>query len=337
MKEIGSEFWDIPIAEKENSLFGDLVQWYVSGRSALSAIIRDIQGCKTVSMPSWCCDSMIKPFIDAGIEVRFYPVYWDDRLIRELSFDSDILFIMDYFGYSGDATDISGYHGVVIRDITHSLFSDFPKDADYYFGSLRKWCGAWTGGFAWTKDGQKLPEGCCCDDHYTVLRKKAMRLKEAYITGPFVYDGNEGKEYLNVFSEAEDLLEDLDIMAANERDIKLASVMDAEFIRRRRKSNGRILREAFPDLIMFSEEADEECPMFIPILVPGHKRDELRRSLIADNIFCPIHWPVSQYHVLDEKTRAIYENELSLVCDQRYNEDDMNRIADAIRLFLKEN
>ena len=77
--------------------------------------------------------------------------------------------------------------------------------------------------------------------------------------------------------------------------------------------------------------------MFIPILVPGHKRDELRRSLIADNIFCPIHWPVSQYHVLDEKTRAIYENELSLVCDQRYNEDDMNRIADAIRLFLKEN
>ena len=32
-------------------------------------------------------------------------------------------------------------------------------DADYYFGSLRKWAGFWTGGFAFAKEGRKLSQG----------------------------------------------------------------------------------------------------------------------------------------------------------------------------------
>ncbi|MBR7164259.1 MAG: hypothetical protein IKD21_04755 [Clostridia bacterium] len=38
-KEIGSEFWSVPVAG-DNGLFADAV-WFVSGRSALYAIIRE--------------------------------------------------------------------------------------------------------------------------------------------------------------------------------------------------------------------------------------------------------------------------------------------------------
>ena len=75
--------------------------------------------------------------------------------------------------------------------------------------------------------------------------------------------------------------------------------------------------------------------MFVPILVPDGKRDGLKRYLIKKGIYCPIHWPVGKYHRLDERTEYIYKNELSLVCDQRYTEEDMERIVKAIQLFME--
>ena len=100
MREIGSEVWDVPIIQAQNTLFPESIQWFLSGRSALKAIINEIKDCHTVSMPSWCCDSMVKPFLDAGMVVRFYPVYWRDGLIQEIKCDCDVLFLMDYFGYT---------------------------------------------------------------------------------------------------------------------------------------------------------------------------------------------------------------------------------------------
>ena len=65
-KEIGSEFYDIPILDRDNLIFNDETKWFVSGRAALDFVIKDIKSkreVKTVSLPSWCCDSMISPLI----------------------------------------------------------------------------------------------------------------------------------------------------------------------------------------------------------------------------------------------------------------------------------
>ena len=193
-REIGSEFWDVPETEKQNGLFPESTQWYLSGRSALQAIIAELGESRSVSLPSWCCDSMIKPFLDAGLDVHFYPVYWQEGLIQEINLDSDVLFLMDYFGYTGRQIDLSGYKGIVIRDVTHSLFSTTYDDGDYFFGSLRKWCGVWTGGYAWTKDGHRLNVGTADESQYTALRKKAMRQKAEYIC-----EEREDKGFLIIF------------------------------------------------------------------------------------------------------------------------------------------
>ena len=80
-QEIGSEFWDIPLSTSENSVFGDDTAWFLSGRSALEAIIADIKKQRNVRrawLPSWCCDSMILPFVKNEINVQFYPtIIWD--------------------------------------------------------------------------------------------------------------------------------------------------------------------------------------------------------------------------------------------------------------------
>ncbi len=331
-KEIGSEFWDIPTIDFENNLFPESAQWFLSGRSALQAIIKELKDCHTVAMPSWCCDSMVKPFVDAGMEVDFYPVYFHKGLLQEISLASDVLFLMDYFGYTGKKPDLGNYKGIVIRDVTHSLFSKSYIDADYYFGSLRKWCGVWTGGFAWTKDGHKLLEEKGDDYGYVHLREKAMRLKDRYIHGWDV----PGKEYLRIFDEAEDVLERVGIALAADRDINCAKKLDAALIKMRRRANAEVLRMAFPDWLIFSQYSPEDTPMFVPILVPDGKRDELRRYLIKHEMYCPVHWPVSMYHKLDKRAEIIYKNELSLVCDQRYSEEDMHRMVETIKEFWKE-
>ncbi len=341
VREIGGEFWDVPVVQKNNDLFPESTQWFLSGRSALTAIIRDIKRKKrghSVAMPSWCCDSVIIPFLREGLEVHFYPVYWNSNLIQEITMDSDVLFLMDYFGYSSPVPDISGYSGSIVRDATHSIFSATYDDADYYFGSLRKWCGVWTGGYAWSRDGHVFTMEEADDHGYTILRERAMRLKNGCMNG-FIDNeefGISDKGYLKIYREAEECLETIGIAPAADRDIWLAERLDVEMIKARRRDNARILRSAFSNLLIFPEMNCTDCPMFVPILVPDGKRDALHRYLIQHEIYCPIHWPVSEHHKLGGRESFLYQNELSLVCDQRYTDADMYRMIDTIERFWEE-
>lgn len=331
MKEIGSEFWDVPIQDEKNSLFPETTQWYLSGRSALQAIIKELQNCHTVAMPSWCCESMIKPFLNAGIKVLFYPVYWKEGLIQEINTNSDILFLMDYFGHTTNQQDLNCYNGIIIRDITHSILSTIHKDADYYFGSLRKWCGVWTGGYAWATDCHRLPIVETGDNGYTELRKQAMKLKNSYINELGVID----KKYLKLYENAENILEKINIVPADDRDVTIAKKLDINLIKQRRRQNAMVLRSAFKEWLLFPELKNDDCPMFVPVLIPDGRRDELRKYLMLHQIYCPIHWPGSTFHILNENTEYLFNNELSLVCDQRYTEEDMTKIIEIIESYWK--
>lgn len=331
IREIGSEFWQVETCIKSNSLFPESISWYLSGRSALRAIITQIkekEEVHTVALPSWCCDSMITPFLEEGITVSFYPVFFQNgALVQDIDIakHADILFVMDYFGYARNAT--FDFHGTVIRDQTHSILTKEYKDADYYFGSLRKWSGFLTGGFAW---GTLQKSTTTVNSYYISLRKEAMRQKALYIS-----QKSAEKNYLSIFSEAENCLEMREIGEADKDDIERAKYFDVDFVKTRRRQNAALLLDAFSDIAVFPHLNPNDCPLFVPILVPGGQRDALRRHLIAHEIYCPIHWPVSPYHKLNDTTAALYSNELSLICDQRYGEEDMNRIISAIKKFKR--
>ena len=274
--EIGSEFWNVPVSE-ENNFFPAETKWFASGRSALYAIIKE-NDFKTVLLPDFCCDSMIKPFVENGIAVEFYPAFSSLENV-----DADAALIMDYFGYSGHSGR-GKFKGIVIRDLTHSIFSAKYDDADYYFGSLRKWAGFYTGGFAMGLKKPVIYEEEL--DSYVSLRQNAMNAKALYIS-----EQADSKDYLQMFSEAEDMLEEISVSPAC------------------------------------------DCPLFVPVLVGN--RDALRKRLIEQEIYCPVHWPVSRYHQLSKETETFYNRELSLVCDQRYTEQDMLRMVDVIKEFLR--
>lgn len=335
--EIGSEFWDVPVAETDNQLFPENTRWYISGTGALEHIIRDIRkqtALKTVGVPSWCCSCMIHPFLDAGARVIFYPVYVDaqKRLVCDYSnvSDCDATLVLSYFGYQQLHT-LGEPGGVKIRDLTHSLFSDTYGDADYYFGSLRKWAGFWTGGYAWkTTQWVEVGNMCPADAQYLQRRADAMQQKIAYLQGR-----TERKDYLAEFETAEEFLDVCGIMGSCERDIRLARTLDVQQIVRRRRENAQLLLTELKKFALFPELGDKDCPLFVPILLPDPSvRDGLRRHLIQKEIYCPIHWPISEMHQLTEQERYLYQHGLSIVCDQRYDAGDMMRILDAIREYM---
>ena len=334
--ELGSEFWDIPLASQENGIFPPHTAWYLSGRVALRAVISELcakREVRTAALPSWCCHTMIAPFSDAGIQVFFYPVFVADGMLRQERGSCpscDVTLMMDYFGYPRAPFTPDG--GAVIYDATHGIFSGVPAGVDYVFGSLRKWAGFPTGGFAFSCAGAPLPSAPEMDraEAYILLRRTAMREKQAYLCG----ETNE-KRHLAAFSSAEEML-DLPLSgSADPADIFAARYLDVPFLRQRRRENAAVLLEHVREWAVFPELSAEDCPLFVPIHVPTDRRDALRRYLIDQEIYCPVHWPVSELHRLDARTRDIYDTELSLICDQRYGLPEMHRIGQTVRAFLE--
>lgn len=329
VKEIGSEFWDIPLTEKKNNLFPKSTQWFLSGRIALNYILLDIKKHSLVNnvwVPSWCCDSMIKPFYDNGFNVEFYPVYFDGyRLVQEFPENAEIILVLDYFGFCSD-NDFTEYEGIVIRDLTHTIFCKKYNDADYYFGSLRKWCGIWTGGFAWGKSLIGLNSNVpIINNKYIELRKESMEKKKKYING----DVKE-KDFLNSFSQAEEILDNLsDIEYGCDRDIQLIDYIDADLIRKKRRKNAETLLDEIGEIAIFNNLNKNDSPLFVPIFVAN--REILRKELIKNRIYCPVHWPISNLHRLNGKETGLYEKELSLICDQRYSVQDMKKISEIVK------
>lgn len=355
MKEIGSEFWNVPVTnDAVASIIPERAQWYLSGRVALTSIIQDIKKrhpeIHTVSLPSYCCDSMIAPFLANQLVVSFYDVTFSESGIAvdwTSAYCSDVILIMeDYFGYSSSKAPekLEGYHGFVIRDLTHSMMGKRKYgSADYYFGSLRKWCGFITGGFAFSASSDVLPNNNQERGQKVIrLRKQAMQQKLEYLQGR-----RSNKDYLKLFNTAEEELESIgiskNVIVADQTDVDLVKHLDVNVIRTRRRTNAEFLLEGLSnelaiDVIypIFTTLSKDDVPLFIPVLIKNQPlRDSLRKYLTAHDIYCPIHWPVTSYHILTPKTQNIYNRELSIVCDQRYDLLDMRRIINTIRDFFE--
>lgn len=334
-KEIGSEFWSVPVCKTKNNIFCNNVKWFISGTSALEYILENIKKSKkifTVAIPSWCCNCMIIPFLKNGLKVIFYPVYINEEkdLICDYSKiqNCDISLVISYFGYTTQK-NIGSPTGIIIRDTTHSIFSKQYNDADYYFGSLRKWAGFWTGGYAYTKNEWETKVFIkSLDNKYINLRQKAMEDKIKYLSGI-----ENSKKYLDLFNKAEEYLDLCNIVSGCLRDRELAEKMDIQFIKNQRRKNANVILNKLRDIAIFSELKSEDCPLFVPIILPKEKRELLKKYLIEHEVYCPVHWKETELHNLNPETRKLYEEELSIICDQRYNEEDMEKIVKLIEEF----
>lgn len=353
--EIGSEFW-----KYNKKYISENEELFLSGRTALDAIIKDILSeyrIESALLPSYCCHTMIEPFIRNQIPVRFYDVFLDStgHICSEIpeSRSYEIFYDIKYFGNNSiqrigvSESEITELWDVVIEDTTHSCFSNNHSfTANYEYASFRKWMALDGIAIAKKKKGSfsaKLSEWMT-NREYCEIRNQAFRMKDSYISD--MKRTNADKvEFLNLFNKAEQKLSESyvglkpDVNTVIQFFFELQGIDQIRAVRRR---NAQILTEGIKDIKEISVLTDTDnsllCPFFVSIAVDPAIRDFFKKYLISHEIYCPVHWPLSKQHKgISERAREIYARELSLVCDQRYGKEDMERELEKIKRFFLEN
>ena len=343
-KELGSEFW-------LNNVKTDNRIYVLSGRTAIDLIIQEMGACgkspSSVYMPAYCCDSMILPFWDRGIEILFYDVdYQNGKLEYNIDANQkiDILYVNNYFGYDNTLSKDIIYHfkehgATILYDRTHSLFREdceYQDLADYTFASIRKWMGVPCGAFL-SKAGKELHLAPLRDFPYIKDKIDAMIHKAAYMQGD---SSIAKKRFMDLYgSFGHHLAEDYKNYKIDELSMILWHNSDLLALKNNRNTNATYLQVSLKEIPqiknMFALTYDD-CALFVPVLFESKEiRDSVRQCLTNESIYCPVHWPKPSIIPSDMKVNDIYDRELSLICDQRYNIDDMQHIVEILKKYFK--
>lgn len=334
MREIGSEFW----LEREAVATSHREGCYVlSGRTAIDLIIQDIakrRAMRSVFMPAWGCDSMIAPFSHRNIDVKFYDVRLGGQIkcYTDNTDSTDIFYVTNYFGYENtlDIEIVRRFKvkgAIILYDRTHSFLMDndpYLELADYSFASIRKWMGVIGGAMV---NGVKDYQLKSCP--YLECKEQAMRMKKTFIDGDTSIDK---QAFLNLYGEfGHHLAEDYQNYEMDDLSYALYKSEDFAAMRHKRRENAKYLHEHLEGVRFIGELTDNAVPLFVPVFFDTtEQRNAIRKKLIEAQIYCPIHWPKPAMISADFEVNKIYDTELSLICDQRYNLDDMARMVEVI-------
>ena len=106
--------------------------------------------------------------------------------------------------------------------------------------------------------------------------------------------------------------------------------VDIAYVREKRRANAAVIYRYLnvqEKVVPLFQEAEMDCPLFVPIICADYaQREMLRKKLIAQKVYCPVHWPRPN----DDCKSNLYDLELSLICDQRYDTADMERMMNIV-------
>jgi hypothetical protein len=302
-----------------------------SGRDAIRLIIKNNPKLKKVYLPIFLCDSIITPFLEAKIEIHFYKVNTDFSLHLDNKISDSFVLFINYFGlnnqYQNLIFNLQKSRNIVIEDLTQSLFN-FPRfnlvsQANYYFASLRKWFGLFSG--ALVGPAQSL----LIDSKYSKFSEESIALKKLADSKKQLYIFGYGeKDYLTIYKDFEELFDkSKEIHLIDDFSRSILEKIDINKIIQIRQQNFLTLNKKFRLYNSSNQKAT-----FYPFLTKTREqRNYLRDFLIKSSIFCPVHWRIPK-NLPDSFNLDVYDRYLSIPIDHRYNDKDMNFIIDKVNL-----
>lgn len=355
--EIGSNFWlspddmvgkgKMPTPDVFNCTGSDHV-WLSTCRSAIELVIRTIEERnpnvkKVACLPSFTCHTVFEPFMKASYKIITLPLNEDlssnaqDILKTVEESGAGIVLLHRYFGFD-TLPDIDSVlpalhekKVIVIEDCTQSMYSSFSRvEADYFVGSIRKWCGVPDGGFAVCKEGKfsNIPE------EYDVSLEEAKRVASEMKYKYLFHNVGVKDDFLAQYQEAEKILDNQSkIYIISPLSEKVQTTLDIRnMVMIRRENYKKLLKNI--DMTKgvvpaFSIIDDGIVPLYLPILCKNRRK--IQKKLVENAIYAPVVWPKVAYcPQVCENADYIYEHILCIPIDQRYRIDDMGRILDVL-------
>lgn len=316
--------------------------WTSSGRAALALILNHLKsiGVKHVHLPAYLCESILLVIKALGFEYSFYPVERDLRASPDPPSGAAVLLI-HYFGWLNPATFMlraeAGRSFHLIEDASQALLSDWdapPTLKRLVLISPRKFGPAPLGGWCNVLSETEKPS---VEIESLVWRSLVGRLaRAAYLAERHAsIDLAIENFYLAAFRAVEMYLDRYPTSAAVPKiALKTIAGLDWEYVARQRRANWLTLNELLPKHIspLMGKLPANVVPLGYVVCLPN--RDDVRRQLASQRIFCPIHWAlpneVNRRRFLN--ATALSNSCLTLPIDQRYGPDDMVRIAKALKM-----
>lgn len=348
---------------------------FMSGRCAILYALRDLEATHKLDsgkvsfkayLPAYTCETVLNAFLKDGVDVRFYRVdealrpHWDSAVLNS----SDVLLLSGYYGYKTyetgylDEKSIDDFEAFLAKlkangltlffDLTHTAFDrrPLPKLWDYAAGSLRKWMGVYSGGFALKNSSAFAPDipTLPADEKHIALRRKALELAGQSFNANTLEEQTALREQsTSVFWEGELYLRRIfDVFRSDADSLNILRHTDFDAIRERRRGNYKHLVARLKDglgerkgnWMPFSLElTDEICPSHFTLFCED--REALVTYLSKQKIGSSVYWPILEPLTgeLRRQTAAITDRVLSVSCDQRYGTEDMDRLADALLAY----
>lgn len=290
-----------------------------TARNALALLCR-ARHVRKLWLPYFLCDSVMDMCQREGIQHGFYSINEDlTPCFPSRLGEGEYLYIVNYYGQLSDEAlrRYQNEYGRVIVDNVQAFFSK-PVDGIDTIYSCRKFFGV--------PDGAYLAApGVSCQALEIDLSKDRM----VHLLGRC--DESNASAYHVAFKENDASFRTLPPRRMSRLTHALLSMIDYDAARTRREENWRVLDKMLGD-------GNKLCPVCPngPYMYPFYCADgiNVRKRLAEQKIYVPTLWP----NVLALNNRQLEmdyaANILPLPIDQRYDAQDMQRVAEGVRRIL---
>lgn len=322
--------------------------FFQSGRNVIEELLRQLktQIGGVVLLPDFLCTTVSDAVARAGVEIRLYKISKDfspdiGEIESQIRSGVRAVYIVHYFGKKLSEAEWEAIcrwrnSGIlVIEDITMSLLSEDAGRVgfgDFILGSIRKWLPVSDGGFVCSRE-HTLP---VCERQGGVSNYSYYYFVTQFLKQKYLAEGESDKmlkeEYMSFYAVSTDeLFSDYGIYPITELSYNYILNCDLEDIKRQRIQNYDFLYEHFINMSDIRPLIKREKG-YVPfgMVISCEKRDALRQYLVDRDIYCNIHWNLSDKEKMGTDARILSKTILTIPCDQRYGRAEMEHIINTI-------
>jgi hypothetical protein len=288
-----------------------------------------------VWIPSYICESVPRS-IPGESTTLFYPIsrtlqVEDSQWINHVH-PRDLVIFVDYFGFSMHQQAMSkakAQGAWILQDAAQALLSSFERSlADFILYSPRKFFGVPDGG---------ILESKCSVDFSTVELKPASEETEHQFETAFsrrtAFDEDGQTSWFDAYQAAEKLNCTGPFKMTKRTDDLLENGLNYSDQALRRRRNFNRIQGALNDIALFRELPPNVVPLGFPVLLES--RDNAQQNLFNKQIYCPVHWATEKYIPASfTDSRFLSSHMLTLLCDQRMSDDQIDSMIEIVRDIL---
>ncbi len=312
------------------------------GRQAITSVLisreRDIKK-RTCYLPAYLCSSMLLPFTERRLQVKFYPHQYPLRPKIDLGVKDSLFFINDAFGVpmlsQREIQELEDNGNIIILDTSHSILDQsrfIPHGSDFFIiASLRKMFPIPDGAVVFSTDPQFHPTLTTPFGWEQML--EAMFLKKFYLTTKSFHDATFIKDYFlnlnRIYNETKNQIPG-NLVAIPDISLHILNGLSLSVISEQRRINLSYVYENISNEHRLFQPNDITSPYFAPILFSDtEKRDQFSAGCIQRDLFPTVLWPIPPEVPKSFK----YEHDLSsrflsIPIDQRYNPQSYDVVSD---------